>query len=306
MDNTTAIVIAARWQQVAAMWLDTLNSPRTKREYQKVLAKAFDVIGDLDDRSDPASAKALAERLAGYRRRLMDRHDAGTLSSSTVATSLAAVRGLMKFAHKFGETRIPPDMSAELLKSPRVAVEREYQALKPDEVDALASAATTARDRCMIRLAAETGARCDELLSIRLSDFSETDSGVQFVKITKGKGGKVRDVPLSRRAVEALRELNAETGRRFGDDAYVFTHHDTTGKRMTTARARQLFARSVKNAGLGKRASWHALRHSAAVRWLRKGGSTTHVQTLLGHSSPTTTARYLKHLQLDELATLVD
>jgi integrase len=234
------------------------------------------------------------------------RYDAGKLSSSSVATSLAAVRGLLKFAYNFGETRIPPDMSAELLKSPRVSVEHEYQALKVEEVDALADAAIGGRDSCMIRLAAETGARCDELLSIRLTDFAETDSGVFYVRIVKGKGGKVRDVPLSRRAVEALKAFNAETGRRFGDDAYVFTHHDGTGKRMTTARARQLFARSVRRANLDKRASWHALRHSAALRWLRKGGSTTHVQTLLGHSSPATTARYLKHLAIDELAALVD
>jgi integrase len=307
MSNTQAITIAARWPQVAATWLDTLDSPRTKQEYAKFLRRAFAQIGDLDDVSDPESAKPFASRLAAFRAGLLARHDEGALSSSSVATELAAVRSFLRHAYRFGETRLPPDVSSELLKSPRVSVERPYQALARDEIDALAEASLTARDRCMILLAAETGARCNELLNIRLSDFAQSDTGVFFVRITKGKGGKVRDVPLSSRAIEAVRAFIAEDGQKFGDDAYLFEHHDSTGKRLTTARARQLFARSVKQAGLSKAASWHALRHSAALRWLRKpGGSTAHVQKLLGHASIATTERYLDHLALDELAGLVE
>ena len=58
----------------------------------------------------------------------------------------------------------------------------------------------------------------------------------------------------------------------------------------------------AERAGItGERISPHALRHSAAVHWLRSGLQITEVARLLGHTSITTTQVYVDHLNGEDL-----
>ena len=231
--------------------------------------------------------------------------NAQALSTNAVALRLTALRGFLAFARVTGACTVPDDALKMLLKRPKVNVERPYSVLTAAELESLIEAIPGGRDRCMIRIAHETGIPCDELLAVKVSDIFVGDTGRLFLRIRHGKGDKPRSVPLSGREVECLNSVLSSAGKAIGrDDSYLFESRN--GGRMDTSRVRQILIAARKKAGIAKPVSAHSLRHTLAIRWLRHSNNVNGVSKLLGHASLTTTTRYLDHIQLDELVDIVD
>lgn len=81
----------------------------------------------------------------------------------------------------------------------------------------------------------------------------------------------------------------------------VFATRDHT--RVTLRNFQRDFKALCDKLGIvGVRCSPHTLRHSFAVNYLRAGGNLFYLSKILGHSSITTTQRYLASVDVSDLA----
>ncbi len=160
--------------------------------------------------------------------------------------------------------------------------------LKMPKTDSLAGL----RDRAILETLFSTGVRVSELCSLNRDDIG--GSGEFSVR---GKGNKIRLVFLSPNALAVIKAYNA---RRKDADEALFVRvprDDMTPKdddlRLTPRTIQRIIRKYAVQAGIiGKKVSPHTLRHSFATDLLRNGADIRSVQSLLGHSSVTTTQIY--------------
>ena len=154
------------------------------------------------------------------------------------------------------------------------------------------------RNKSIIELLYSCGLRVSELIQINISDIFETESLLKVL----GKGNKERFVPISDQAKNFLNEyINYERNQvqaKRGFEDILFLNN--RGKRLTRVMIYNIIEETRKKVGIKKKISPHTLRHSFATHLLENGADIVSIQKMLGHSSITTTERYLhvtkKHL----------
>jgi integrase len=125
-----------------------------------------------------------------------------------------------------------------------------------------------------------TGLRQGELLRLAWADI---DSAKQTIIVHVSKSGKRRLIHLPSPAVEALKKM------RVVGPKLVFVRPDGTPADKGFLNFNWKKVR--KNAGLVD-FHWHDLRHSCASFLAQAGASLTEIASVLGHSSPSITAKY--------------
>jgi site-specific recombinase XerD len=125
-----------------------------------------------------------------------------------------------------------------------------------------------------------------------------------IVHIRQGKGGRDRDVPLSQKLLETLREyfrwMKPKTWLFPGTVDHRRADVPITEK-MTWAAAQK----AAERAGIKKRVSPHILRHSYATHMLEAGADLRTIQMLLGHAKLEQTVVYL-HLSQRHLKAIAN
>jgi integrase/recombinase XerD len=161
--------------------------------------------------------------------------------------------------------------------------------LTREEAVRLIDSASNLFHRAMLITLYSTGMRRAELCHLKVEDI---DSTRMLIRIRHGKGGRDRDVPLSPKALETLREY----WRWMKPATYLFpgtVNGSRADKPITPKVLWEACREAAQRAGITKAVRPHLLRHSFATHLVEGGADLPTVQALLGHADLKPTSIYL-------------
>jgi integrase/recombinase XerD len=209
---------------------------------------------------------------------------------------LAAIRSFFRFATASDPLLLP--IAQRILAIPGKRFERRVVGyLQPSQIRALLDApdlSTRAglRDRVLLTLMYNTGARVSELAGLKVGDLRLDTGGAVHIR---GKGRKDRTVPLWRESVRLIRGWLKKTSATH--DAPLVAN--SRGGHMTRSgiehRLQVILERAAKkDPTLSKlQLSPHTIRHTTAMHLLQSGVDLSVIAMWLGHESIETTHQYL-------------
>jgi len=257
------------------------------------------------------------------RDRMVRDMDVRRFSQRTIESYVAGVRGLAKYYHR------PPDQlsndevqryllyvreqrqlaastcnqircalkflyavtlgrpQASLVVPPMRREQKLPQILSREEVERIVAATRTLRERLLLMAAYGSGLRVSEVVALRPADL-DVERGV--LRVEQGKGKKDRYTVLAERLVREVGRYYAVYGR---PEHWVFPQRHDASRHMDTSSAQKIYYTAKRRAGIEKQGGIHALRHGFATHSLEAGLDLPTLGRMLGHTSVTTTMRYL-------------
>jgi len=212
------------------------------------------------------------------------------LSPGTVTYRLAALRFFyiktLKKAWSVAETPYPK----KNYRLPTI--------LSQEEVARLIDAAETPFHRTLLMTLYATGLRRAEVTHLKVSDI---DSKRMVIHVRGGKGRKDRDVMLSPKLLDELRQHWRRLPRKTGGWLFPGNRWHTANHPIDSKTLYHACQGAAKRAGLNQAIHPHTLRHCFATHLLEGGADLHTIQILLGHSSLKETTIYL-HLSKRHLS----
>ena len=256
------------------------SSPKTVENYTHRIEQSINIIGDI-----PVNQVKPFDILE-LRKKLKEKW----LSLKTINYHIIALRSFFKFLVRNDIDCINPE-KLELSKTPQ----RQVDFLLEDEVEVLLNApiryAKTelqrVRDSVILHILYGSWLRVSELISLNRYEINTDEKQFSIM----WKWSKVRAVFFREEALDLLKKYLS-----MRDDDYkpliISLAKNSYWKRMSRNSIEQLVKKYAFMIGLEKRVTPHILRHSFATTLLKKWADIRSVQTLLWHSSITTTQIY--------------
>jgi integrase/recombinase XerD len=284
-------------EPLISVYLRTLTSPQTIKTYNTELHMFISYLEEVGKGLEELSA----EDISKYREHLIK-----TYSAATAAKKLAVLRRFLIFTYMAGVTAVNPEALRFFAKSPRVGQDPSYNVLTEDELSRMLSAArkTNYRDYVILAVMAGCGLREAEVVEIRIGDFREAANDQVFLRI-RGKGDKIRNVPVSPELWRLIQRFVLLSGRSFNSHADarkpLFASRVGKDKTLTTRSVQNIVKKYVRAAGITKAISPHSIRHTVGTNMALNEAPLLVIQQFLGHSDPKTTLRYIR--RAEEVAT---
>jgi len=269
-------------------------SPHTRTAYESDLRQFLDYLSPPGlAPPEPAAIDLLILRewLAGLYR--------DELTAITIRRKLAAVRGLFAFMLREGVIRVNV---AKLVRTPK-APQKLPEVMSAEHVNVLIDGVGgeklerpyPERDRAIFELLYGCGVRVSELAGLNLEDL---DRGERWLRV-RGKGRKERQVPLPKKAAEALERYLA--GRPVvRDESAVFLNH--RNRRLTIRGIHGIVKFYATYLSGDPSVHPHSFRHAYATHLLADGADLRSIQELLGHARLSTTQKYTQVSLVDLLS----
>jgi integrase/recombinase XerD len=175
------------------------------------------------------------------------------------------------------------------------AAPAETHYLERDEIEGLfrdlpRTGRLALRDRALLLLLYNTGARVQEVADLRVGHLDLAESGLVRLH---GKGDKWRTCPLWRETALLLKQLLDASKTAAAMESPVFT--SVTGEALTRFGIYKIVRRHASHLDddrSERHVSPHLFRHTAAVHLLEAGVEVNVIRGWLGHADLTTTNRY--------------
>ena len=269
----TALVIprqAESDQQLIELWLHG-RSRHTQRAYRADAERFLAAVEKPLHRITLGDLQQYAEQLV----------ESG-LQLSSAYRAMSAVKSLFAFGHRLGY--LPFDV-ARPLRLPALRETLAERILEETDVLRMIALEGMPRNKNILLTLYAGGFRVAELCSLKWSDLQSRDKAGQITVF--GKGNKTRSVLMPQSVWNAVQSLRGDAN----EQAPVF--RSRKGGHLDESMVWRIVRKASKRAGIEKAVSCHWLRHAHASHALDRGAPIHLVQATLGHSSISTTGKYL-------------
>jgi integrase/recombinase XerD len=288
-------VSADRLPRFLKLYEDHLSLRHAARTVPAYLADVRAVLAWLEERG-VGVADVRTQDLVAYQTDLYAarKKDGRPYSASLQTNRLSAIKSFFRFLYRRGFMLHDP---AAAVDYPRAEVRLPRGILTRQEARRLVEAPdhkshVGLRDRAILETLYATGVRVSELKHLTLQDL---DTEERVLRVVSGKGGKDRNLPLTRAAAAAIEAylLNARPKMR-GARRSALLFLAPRGGAMHTATVNDVVHRWAKAARIKRPVTCHTFCHSVATHLLKGGADIRHIQALLGHASLQATERYTR------------
>ncbi|MBV9467904.1 MAG: tyrosine-type recombinase/integrase [Abitibacteriaceae bacterium] len=270
------------------------RSEATRRAYRADLEAFFCGNPSVEEvgRFVAQPAAKIALELAVYKNSLLQKG----LAEATINRRLAAIRSLLKLAHRLGYASTD---GRNLVDSEKIIAYRDTRGVDLETLRQLLQTPGTGdlrglRDTAILRLFCENALRRAEVYGLNVGDFSASQRTLMIAG--KGRGTQRQPVTLSERGVEAIVGYLLRAGHATDQSGPLFRNLDHRPQHLRQRLTSDGLFYLVKSYGeaIGvKNLTPHKLRHSAITAALdATGGDVRKVQRLSRHADLRTLSIY--------------